>query len=60
VAKIAEILIPLLKSTIIPEMVTQIETQVRQTIDVKVNQDLETYGSQITVPFLAGASLDYG
>jgi len=60
VAKIASILVPLLKNSLIPTIVDQLKQQVTQTIDVQVNQDLQQFGGQITVPVLAGASLDYG
>merc|ERR1712195_153063 len=59
VAKIASVFIPLFKSTIIPLVVKQVQAQIVTVIDTTVNQDLVVYGSEETIPYLAGVTADY-
>lgn len=59
VAKIASVFIPLFKSTIIPAIVTNLETSIKSTITTTLNQDLKMYGNQITIPYFAGVTADY-
>lgn len=59
VAKIASVFIPLFKSTIIPLVVEQVQAQIGTVIDTTVNQDLAVYGSEETIPYLAGVTADY-
>jgi len=59
VAKIANILIPLLKNSVIPEMIQQIETTAVTMINDQVDQDLQIYGSQEEIPYLGGVTADY-
>lgn len=60
VTKIASILIPLLKSSVIPTVVSQVEDQVKQIVSQQLDDDLKKYGTQFTIPYLAGVTLDYG
>lgn len=60
VTKIANILIPLLKSTVIPQVVSQAKSTVSDLINTTVDQDLQQYGSQAVIPYLAGVTFDYG
>lgn len=59
VTKIASVLIPLLKSTVIPDVIKQVESQVPQLVDTTVDQDLAEYGIQQEIPYLAGVTFDY-
>ena len=59
VAKIANVLIPLLKNTVIPQMVQQIETTAITTINGQIDDDLHIYGSQELIPYLGGVTVDY-
>ena len=59
VAKIASVFIPLFKSTIIPLVVKQVQAQIGTVVDTTVNQDLVVYGTQETIPYLAGVTADY-
>merc|ERR1712166_340205 len=59
VAKIASVFIPLFNSTIIPLVVKQVQAQIVTVIDTTVNQDLVVYGSEETIPYLAGVTADY-
>ena len=59
VAKIAGILIPLIKNTILPEVIKQVETQATELINTTLDEDLAKYGTQITIPFLGGVTLDF-
>merc|ERR1712195_97153 len=59
VAKIASVFIPMLKSTIIPLVVEQVQAQIGTMVDTTINQDLVVYGSQETIPYLAGVTGDY-
>jgi len=59
VAKIANILIPLLKNSVIPQLIKQVETTAVTTINTQVDQDLQIYGSQEEIPYLGGVTADY-
>jgi len=59
VAKIANILIPILKSDVIPGLITQVQTTVMTTINTQIDQDLQVYGSQEEIPYLGGVTVDY-
>merc|ERR1712166_199003 len=59
VAKIASVFIPMFKSTIIPLVVEQVQAQIGTMADTTINQDLVVYGSQETIPYLAGVTGDY-
>lgn len=60
VAKIAGVFIPLVKSSILPAVVTQLKAQVKTAIDTTVDGYLVQYGDQFTIPYLAGVTADYG
>jgi hypothetical protein len=59
VAKIASVLIPLIKSSLIPTIVSQVESTAKTMIETTANQDLALYGTQITIPYLAGVTFDF-
>lgn len=59
VAKIANILIPTLKNSVIPDVIKQVESQVPTIINGQVDDDLKIYGSQQEIPFLGGVTADY-
>jgi len=59
VAKIAGVFIPLIKSTIIPTIVDQVKTTATTLIDTTIDQDLQLYGVQQEIPYLAGVTFDY-
>jgi len=59
-SRIAGVLIPYLKSTVIPDVITQVETTVTTLIDTNINADLYTYGVEVEVPELGGIMADYG
>lgn len=58
VAKIANILIPLIKSSVIPSLINQVESTATSLINEQLNQDLALYGTQQQIPFL-GFDIDY-
>jgi len=60
VAKIARILIPLIKDTILPALIKQVEAAIPKVINTTIDQDLAKYGTQLTIPGLAGLTLDIG
>ena len=57
-AKIAKILIPLIKDTIIPEIIKTVETKIPEIVNTTIDQDLAKYGTQIKLPL--GMTLDIG
>jgi hypothetical protein len=59
VAKIAGLLVPLIKSSLIPTIVSTVEQTINDTINQTVNPDLQKYGNEITIPYLAGVTFDY-
>jgi hypothetical protein len=59
VAKIAGLLVPLIKSSLIPTIVSTVEQTINDTINQTVNPDLQKYGNEITIPYLAGVTADY-
>ena len=59
VTKIAAILIPLIKGTIIPEVIKQVETAVQGTVTNTINTDLADFGTHLTIPHAAGVTLDF-
>jgi len=59
VAKIAGVLVPLIKSSLIPTIVKSVQDTLVKTMDTTVNPDLAKYGSRMTIPYLAGVTLDY-
>jgi hypothetical protein len=59
VIKIASIFIPLIKSTILPQIVNQMEDQIKTIVSTTIDTDLADFGTHVTFPDLAGASLDY-
>lgn len=59
IGKIANALIPLLKSSVIPQVISQATTTAKTLVDTTVNQDLALYGTQEVIPFLAGVTADY-
>jgi hypothetical protein len=60
VSKIANVLVPLIKSSLLPAIVTQIEDTVKELVENTIDADLAKYGSQITIPYLAGVTFDFG
>jgi len=60
VSKIANILIPLIKNTILPQVITTIEQKAGVLINTTIDEDLAKYGTQLTIPFLGGVTIDYG
>ena len=59
ISKIANLLIPLLKSSVIPSVLNQAVATGKTLIDTTVNNDLKLYGDQEVIPFLAGVTADY-
>jgi hypothetical protein len=59
VSKIASVFIPLFKSLVIPDVVKTVQSQIQTVVDTTVNQDLAIYGSEETIPYLAGVTADY-
>lgn len=59
VSKIANILIPLIKSSVVPSIIDQVTTQAKTLIDTTIDEDLKTYGNQQEIPFLSGVTADY-
>jgi hypothetical protein len=59
VAKIAGILVPLIKSSLIPSIVSTVESTVKDLMTSTINPDLVKYGTRITIPYLAGVTFDY-
>jgi len=59
VAKIAGLLVPLIKSSLIPSIVATVEKTINDTVNNTVNPDLAKYGNEITIPYLAGVTFDY-
>jgi len=58
-SSIANILIPLLKSAVIPQVISTAKTTVTDLINTTVDQDLQEYGNQAIIPYLAGVTFDY-
>ena len=59
VTKIANILIPLIKSSLIPQIVSTVESTVTDIVTKTIDPELKEYGNQILIPFLAGVTFDY-
>lgn len=59
VAKIANILIPLLKNSVIPQTLQQVEGTAKDMINGQIDDDLKIYGSQEEIPYLGGVTVDY-
>lgn len=59
VAKIANILIPVIKSSVIPAIIKQVEDTATTLINGQIDQDLALYGTQELIPFLGGVTADY-
>lgn len=59
--KIAKILIPLLKNSVIPSIVNQVEKTATDAIDKQLDDDLKLYGTQATLDgFDKDITVDYG
>lgn len=59
VAKIANVLIPLLKNSVIPSIITQVQQTATDMINNDIDKDLQIYGTQQEIPFLSGVTADY-
>jgi hypothetical protein len=59
VSKIANIFIPLIKSSIIPSVLDQATATIKTMIETTIDADLKLYGTQMEIPFLAGVTFDY-
>jgi len=59
VAKIASVFVPLIKNTIIPSIVKEIQSTLTSTFSDKINPGLAQKGCQITVPYLADTTFDF-
>ena len=59
VTKIANILIPLIKSSLIPQIVSTVDDTLKSLITGTVDPDLAKYGNEIEIPYLAGVTFDY-
>jgi hypothetical protein len=59
VSKIASVFIPLIKSSIIPDVLKQVQDTVSSTINDKVNPELAQKGTQLLIPYLAGVTFDF-
>lgn len=59
VAKIASVFIPLFKSTIIPDVVKTVQEQIKEVVDDQINTALLVNGTQITIPYLSGVTVDF-
>lgn len=59
VAKVASLIIPIIKSSVIPQVVSGIQSTILDTINNTINPDLAKYGNEITIPYLAGVTFDY-
>ena len=61
VTKIAKILIPLLKNSVIPTIVKQVEDTATDAINKQLDDDLKLYGTQATLDgFDSEITADYG
>jgi len=59
VTKIASIVIPLIKNSVIPGVIKQVQETATTLIDTTLDDDLKLYGSQITLPG-TDVVIDYG
>jgi len=59
VDKIASTLISLLKSSILPEVITGVQDSLKTVIDTTANEDLAIYGVQEPIPGFGGLAIDY-
>lgn len=59
VSKIAGILIPYLKKTVIPTVINEVKTTATDLINNQVDNDLKLYGVQEEIPYLGGVTVDY-
>jgi hypothetical protein len=60
VSKIAGVFIPFIKGTLIPQIIKQVQDTVQGELLTQINTDLFEYGTNITIPYLAGVTFDYG
>jgi len=58
VAKIASVFIPLIKSSVLPAVVSQITGQIHTIVDGQIDALLAANGTQIEIPYLAGLTID--
>lgn len=59
VAKIANVLIPIIKSSVIPSLINQVEQTATTLVNGQLDDDLKLYGTQELIPFLGGVTVDY-
>jgi len=59
VSKIASVFIPFFKSTLIPMIITDMETQIKSIVETTIDQGLAVNGTQALIPYLAGVTFDY-
>jgi hypothetical protein len=59
VAKIASVFIPLFKSTIIPDVIKTVQQQITEIVDNQIDTALMVNGTQITIPYLSGVTVDF-
>jgi len=59
VSKIASVFIPLFKKTLIPMIVDDLETQVKDLVDKTIDMELAKDGTQALIPYLAGVTFDF-
>lgn len=60
VTQIAKILIPLIKSSVIPSVIDEVKSTATKLIDTTVDDDLKLYGTEYTMPFDENIIVDYG
>ena len=59
VSKIASVFIPLFKSTLIPMIVEDLESNVKTIVDTTLDNALAVNGTQAVIPYLAGVTFDF-
>lgn len=59
VSKIASLFIPLLKSTVIPQVITQVKEEIKDIVQNTIDPLLAQDATQQTIPYLAGVTFDF-
>jgi hypothetical protein len=59
VSKIASVFIPLFKSTLIPAIISSLETTAKGIVNNNLDQALAANGTQAVIPYLAGVTFDF-
>jgi len=59
VSKVANVLIPLIKSSVIPQMIKTIQSTIESTVTQTVDPFLKQNATQQVIPYLAGVTFDF-